>query len=174
MGPWNLHGNELCRHYLLGRKFPNDGCDRQAYASSEDESREIKTKWVYQIPFFRRSLVTMEEGILVVLWAWKPDCSGLKSEWEARKRRQQTWTPFQEIWMRGGGKSFIPLKGPFHLLEKVGKEILRNMEGESDIPQTLRMHQGGKVGIGNGLRIAHIKLPSLKTSPLSLPSVYPL
>lgn len=50
----------------------------------------------------------MEEGILVVSWEWKPDCSGLKSEWEVRKRRQQMWTPFREIWMRGGGKSFIP------------------------------------------------------------------
>lgn len=36
----------------------------------------------------------MEEEISVVSWEWKPDCSGLKSEWEVRKRRQQLWTPF--------------------------------------------------------------------------------
>lgn len=52
----------------------------------------------------------MEEEILVVSWEWKPDCSGLKSEWEVRKRRWQIWTPFREISIRGGSKSFIPLK----------------------------------------------------------------
>lgn len=74
-------------------------------------SRKIKTRWFYQILLFRRSPVTMEERILVASWEWKPDCSGLKSEWAVRKRRQQTWTPFREIWVRGGGMSFIPLKG---------------------------------------------------------------
>lgn len=40
----------------------------------------------------------MEEVISVVAaWEWKPDCSGLKTAWEVRKRTQQTWTPFRSL-----------------------------------------------------------------------------
>lgn len=85
---------EFCRHHLWGREAHEDGHRRWANASRGGWSSKIKTKRVYTIPLFRRSLVTMEEGISVMSWEWKPDCSGLKSEWEVRKRRQQMRTPF--------------------------------------------------------------------------------
>lgn len=70
-----------------------DEFSRQFYPSKVDGSCKIKTTRVYCILLFRRSLVTMEERILVESWEWKPDCSGLQNEWEVRKRRQKMWTP---------------------------------------------------------------------------------
>lgn len=105
----------------------------------------------------------MEEGISVVLWEWKPDCSGLKSEWEVRKRRQQRWTPLGRSLDSRQRRELHPSQRPPSLLKKHGKEDWGNLEAESDIPWTLRMYQGSKLGIGQSL-----KLPSLKTKPTDL------
>lgn len=78
---------EFCRYYFWGREVYEDGYRRWVNVSRGGWFSKIKIKRVYTILFFRRLLVIMEEGISVMSWEWKLDCSGLKSEWEVRKRR---------------------------------------------------------------------------------------
>ena len=168
----NVQGHWQWNHYQFSGSvdLSEDEFSWQFYSSRGDGSCKIKTTTVYCILLFRRSLVTMEERILVAEWEWKPDCSGLQNEWEVRKRRQKMWTPLGRSLDERRKQELHP---PQSHLPSPGGTWQRGL-GESGgwvrCSVDPRTHQGGKLGVAKGL--GNLKLASLKTKPAAPTFIY--
>ena len=80
------------------------------------------------------------------------------------KEKTENVDPFGEkFWMRGGSKSFIPLKGHLPSLGGTWQRGLGESGGWIRCSMDPRSHQGGKLGVAKGL--GNLKLTSLKTKP---------